>query len=91
MVTMTRATEVVGEGDGTVQVCAVLASSSGSRTLECNLTASFGLSNGTKGGICVAKLVDDKHFLQAQGKHAADKCNSLGCGQSLHQGTSAAA
>ncbi len=64
---MTKTTDVVGEEDGTVQLCAMLDSSSMSRTLECNLTASFDLSNGTKGGIFVAKLVDDKHLLQAQG------------------------
>ncbi len=52
MVAMTRATEVVGEGDGTVQVCAMLTStSSANRTLECNLAASFNPSNGTKGGM----------------------------------------
>ncbi len=71
-VTAAKATEVVGEGDGTVQVCAMLDSSSMNRTLECNLTATFDLSNGIKGGIFVARIVDDKHLLQAQGKHAAD-------------------
>ncbi len=72
MATLTKATVVVGEGDGTVQVCTVLDSSSMNRTLECNISVSFFLSNGTKGGMFVAKLVDDKHLLQAQGKHAAD-------------------
>ena len=41
--------DVVGEGDGSVEVCAQLSAAAG-RVLECNLIATFSLVNGSKAG-----------------------------------------
>ncbi len=41
----------VNEGGDVIEVCAELSSSSMNRVLECNLSATFELSNGTKSGI----------------------------------------
>ncbi len=41
----------VNEGDAVIEVCAELNSPSMNRVLECNLSATFELSNGTKAGI----------------------------------------
>ncbi len=41
----------VNEGGDVIEVCAELSSSSVIRVLECNLSATFELSNGTKAGI----------------------------------------
>ncbi len=39
------------EGGGVIEVCAELSSTSNTRVLECNLSATFMLSNGSKAGI----------------------------------------
>ncbi len=48
---MVTSSDVVSENDGAIEICAVLSSTSVVRELECNLSAIFVLSNGTKGGV----------------------------------------